>query len=441
MRFDTSMLLHIPIALCDTLVLSIFLKRFLGKRKDSEQIYIITYLIYFITNVTLSILYPDIIVVYSVVSCLIIPYILYNGTRVQRIFCGGLLTAYLFVTEIATLMAFSFFSKNTFAENADNSVLFYSGAFVSKAIMFVIAFFISIRRKTSLSPVPFYYHLLLLFIIYICVGLSYVNVILVNLSGEPVTIYHLLSEIAIIMMSILVFFVFERFQIFAEHEEHTAIIEQHLSHDESRFYQINAKNDELNGLRHDLVNHLTSIRGLTFEKQYDKLIDYLDEYLPKALGVLLDSITGNPSVDVLLSEKIAVAENENIDIKLNIKTSLDISVSPVHLNIIVGNALDNAIEACRKLPDYTARYIIFDIKTENEVLGLRVVNSSLPVKIVAHELPRTDKDDKNHHGMGLNIVKQLIDRYGGSMRCSYENGEFIFYMRISNSNLIRNAAD
>jgi len=425
-----SILLSIAIASIDAFTFALFFERFLGRKYGSGRLYFIVYFLYLALNVCLSMLYMEVIAAFSVISCFGISYSLYSGTRTQRIFCGGLLTAYLFVSEIATMLALSFFFEYALVDVASNALVFYAGAFVSKTVAIGIAVFISSNRLKPLTPVPHYYHMLLLAITYICVGLSYAVFFFVNQSDAPATAIHVLSELAVFVLSILVYFVFENFQKYAEQETYTTVLIQQLSHDERRFRLIDSQISEIRGLKHDLTNHLMCIRRLSNDQQFENLSDYLDEYLPKAEDVVTKLYTGIPGLDSVLSEKTAIAEYGNIRVDINIEVPLEFSFSPVHLNIILGNALDNAIEACNKLPNHHNRYISLDMKTDCDWLDIRMVNSSLPVKIVPGGLPLTDKADKAHHGMGLSIINQLVCRNDGAMLCRIEDEEFVLLVRI-----------
>jgi len=116
------------------------------------------------------------------------------------------------------------------------------------------------------------------------------------------------------------------------------------------------------------------------------------------------------------------------------KTSklLEVCINPYHLNIILSNALDNALEACRKLPEREDRYIVLGLKNEDDSLCIRVINSSPPTKISNGGLPATTKDDKQHHGIGLSTVKRVAEQYDGVILCTYENSVFTLYVKIIN---------
>ena len=427
---DAISLIHIPIAMLDTLTLALFFRRFLGRKFGSTSLYAIVYIAYFLLNTALSIYFPGLIVYYSLACNFVISFILYSGTKMQRVFCSGLLTAYLFVSEILTMIAFSFIYGVAPAINAASPVWYYSGAFVSKVMAMAITLLVSSRRKTELSATPYYYYIHLLIITYGCVGLSFFDFILVGQSGDPATVFHLLSEVVIAALSVLVFFVFRKFQEYAERDAYTASMERQLTRDEQMFRAMDDQTSEIRNIKHDAANVLTSIREMSARKKYDELDRYLGQVIQTNIDILSQSFTGIPSIDALLSQKVSVAESEGIIATINVGALPMLTINPVHLNMIFGNALDNAIEACRKLPEGAARYITLNIEAVRDWLYLRAVNSSLPVKFGSGGLPATDKADKLHHGLGLNIVKRLSERYGGTLLCDYEDGKFTLMAQI-----------
>jgi sensor histidine kinase regulating citrate/malate metabolism len=73
------------------------------------------------------------------------------------------------------------------------------------------------------------------------------------------------------------------------------------------------------------------------------------------------------------------------------------------------------------------------LKTEDANLCIRVINPSPPVDIPNSELPDTSKGDRQHHGLGLSTIKRIAQQYGGSVLCTYDNGEFTLYVQMINS--------
>jgi sensor histidine kinase regulating citrate/malate metabolism len=86
--------------------------------------------------------------------------------------------------------------------------------------------------------------------------------------------------------------------------------------------------------------------------------------------------------------------------------------------------LDNAIEACRKLPGDHERVIDIQAKFKNARLTIRIANSSAPVQIV-NNLSTSTKKDKLLHGFGLINIQKTVHDNGGNAVIQYEDGMFI----------------
>ena len=101
--------------------------------------------------------------------------------------------------------------------------------------------------------------------------------------------------------------------------------------------------------RHDYHNHIQSIKAMIAMQKFAELEGYLS-----MLESDLDSIdiairTGNVGLDAILSSKVSIARKNNINVSCTAKVPENLTVSDVHLCAIVGNLLDNAIEACEKI--------------------------------------------------------------------------------------------
>jgi signal transduction histidine kinase len=435
MPFEITQLLQLPIVLLETVIFAMFFSKFLGKHYRSKLLYITVYAVYFAVNSLTSILTPTVAAYITVSVCFVLPLVLYSGTRMQRIIGGGLLAAYMFVSECLTMVATSFGLGYPALDIAANNAAFYIGGYASKVIQLLLTLAVAHNRRANLSNSSDRYYLTLVIIVWICAGLSYVDMLIVIQSGKSAGLLHLISEIAVAVLSVLTFYIFERLLLNSARETHSAVIEQQLVNSELRFNLIDRQIGEIREIKHDMANHLTSIRKLLNERQLEDAESYLDEYLSGTVSTLNRTITGRSSVDALLSEKIGLAEREGIVIEMRAAKLADVQINAVHLNIILSNMLDNAIEACRKLQEVSAHYIVLGLKTEYGKLYIRVSNSSLPVETLNDGLPMTDKSDKTRHGLGLHTVKRLAEQYEGSLLCSYSYGEFIAFVQMSNKSI------
>ena len=93
------------------------------------------------------------------------------------------------------------------------------------------------------------------------------------------------------------------------------------------------------------------------------------------------------------------------------------------------NALDNAIDAVRKIQNKDDRFIFVSVKKTNNIVCLHVENSYDGKEIILENgLPLTSQDDKTSHGFGVRSIKRIVDKYKGFMNINYANN--VFYLDV-----------
>ena len=183
---------------------------------------------------------------------------------------------------------------------------------------------------------------------------------------------------------------------------------------------------ELRRMRHDMKNHLSGILGMVNAGQTKEAGDYIQKMLDDGIGTDADEIshTGNIVVDSLVNHKYALAQKDGIQFEARVFIPSVLPFQSGHLAIIFGNLLENALEACRKLPQ-EQRYIILAATYIKEMLQICIKNGS-PGKLKKDSSGRylTTKKDTGCHGIGLASVEQALADYDGELFTQYENGEF-----------------
>lgn len=175
--------------------------------------------------------------------------------------------------------------------------------------------------------------------------------------------------------------------------------------------------------RHDYHNHMQSIKAMLEMGKKDELSDYLDN-LEKDLDSIDIAIrTGNVGLDAILSSKVSIARKNNIEVNCTAKVPSELSVPDVHLCAIVGNLMDNAIEACEKIPAETApRFIRIYIGLFKSQLYISVTNSTKEKK--RRRLAELVTCKLGEHGFGLRRIDRLAERYDGYVNRKNEPGVF-----------------
>lgn len=175
--------------------------------------------------------------------------------------------------------------------------------------------------------------------------------------------------------------------------------------------------------RHDYHNHMQSIKALLEMGKKKELSDYLDN-LEKDLDSIDIAIrTGNVGLDAILSSKVSIARKNNIDVNCTAKVPSELKITDVHLCAIVGNLMDNAIEACEKISEGAApRFIRIYIGLFKSQLYISVSNSTCEKH--RRRLSELVTSKLGEHGFGLRRIDKLAEKYDGYVNRKNEPGIF-----------------
>ena len=234
-----------------------------------------------------------------------------------------------------------------------------------------------------------------------------------------ISVLYLISNIAIIMT------------VFKIIKNNKIIYEQKLINEknamEYRYYlKVEDNSDRIRRLYHDMKNHLLCISSLC---DNDDAKDYV-----KNLNLELDSVadtfnTGNKILDIILSEKKTICNEHNIEFKIYSDFSNTGFIDMLDICVIFGNALDNAIDACKKV-ESGKRIITINTMIKKGLCIINIKNSK--VNKIFHNKNKiiTDKKDKFLHGIGLNNIKEAVNKYDGDMSTNFNDNEFIITIVI-----------
>ena len=180
---------------------------------------------------------------------------------------------------------------------------------------------------------------------------------------------------------------------------------------------------QMRGWRHDYHNHIQTMKAHILAEQTDGLLDYLDNLNDDLLTVDTIVKTGNIMIDAILNSKLSLAKSRNININAKAIVPNQLNISEVDLCVIVGNLIDNAMEACLKQENEADRFIRVYIGILKGQLYISVSNS------VAG---RTNKKEGGYissktsptHGFGLMRIDKIAAKYAGFVNRQDEEGVF-----------------
>ncbi len=176
-------------------------------------------------------------------------------------------------------------------------------------------------------------------------------------------------------------------------------------------------------LRHDMANHMMAIDGLLKEGKFGRAEEYINS-LKSSPGMLsMKRWCSNDIINSLLAGKSAVMESSNISYNFKVSLPDNLPIEGLDICSLIGNALDNAIEASLKL-NPEDRHISLNLIVQRGMFILNSVNSTPPVQGTKNGRFLTSKSDKSMHGFGLENMRFIADKYCGTMEIQTENNKF-----------------
>ncbi len=177
------------------------------------------------------------------------------------------------------------------------------------------------------------------------------------------------------------------------------------------------------GWRHDYRHHIQTMKAhlaLGELEELDRYLDELDEDLNTVDTVIK---TGNVMMDAILNSKISLAKRRDIAVEADAYVPKELPLSEVDMSLIIGNLLDNAMEACESVAEKKDRFIRIYIDMIKGQLYIYVMNSmGGRVKKVGNVYFTTKRG--GYHGFGLGRIDRVIRKYEGYLKRQHEEGVF-----------------
>lgn len=202
-----------------------------------------------------------------------------------------------------------------------------------------------------------------------------------------------------------------------------------LSYQKSYYEEIEKNQQTVRKLRHDMKNHLNIIGMLIADEKTPEAKNYLTE-LNQEFAVTAKTYCSNEVVNAVLNNKEQSAAEAQIRCEFQIDLAEDPQMEDIDLCALLSNTLDNAIEACRKIPEASERFLSVKARCQKGFFSYKVVNSKANEVTEENGCFVTSKKDAGLHGIGLKNVKQIAAKYEGYVEVSYDEHSFTVVVMI-----------
>ena len=180
--------------------------------------------------------------------------------------------------------------------------------------------------------------------------------------------------------------------------------------------------ESLRKFRHDYKSHLFCMDTLLTAGKYEELHEYLVSlHQYQYEGIHLRSFVEDPSLNIILNQKVTIAEKYGIRFETDIVLPSVGKISISDLNSLLVNLCDNAIEACATLPNAVISLAIHKIKA---YLMLEITNTCATDVQKTNPKFLTSKSNPEFHGMGIKIIKSIAEKYHGQYEISSSENSF-----------------
>lgn len=208
--------------------------------------------------------------------------------------------------------------------------------------------------------------------------------------------------------------------VLARHEE----LEQakRLGEVQAVYYQsLQREQAGVRTLKHDLHNHVAAVQSLLEQGKQKEAEQYLASLSRSPALAPSVRICENEVANAVLGSKAAIMRENNLQTDWEVALPAALPLSQVDLCALLGNTLDNAIEAAAQAED---KHILMRARADKGMLMLRVENAYNALIPTGDGAFATTKKDKRTHGLGLAGIREIVERNGGSLEVQARNGTF-----------------
>ena len=189
------------------------------------------------------------------------------------------------------------------------------------------------------------------------------------------------------------------------------------------YSSLSAQINEVRAIRHDFHHFVRVLEVLLREKRYTELDKFLTEYAVKTETQPLPVFCNNIVINSVLGYYSNRFNERDIPLQCICVIPEQLWVSDSDLCVVLGNALENALEACEKLKKNIERFVNVEIRIVNDYLLIKIINTfNGELKQSGNSFLSTKKG--LYHGIGLQNIKKVVDSYNGYVKTEHNNTIF-----------------
>lgn len=392
-----------------------FIRLFFAERIFSSRVELCSYTVYFVLNSSIYLLFDSSFL--NLINNIVFMFLLtfnYKGSLFLRFVATFLLYVISFLVE-----SIGYFLLKELGVHITQGKLLLV-LFVSTILLYFIFLLIQnlkyIKENYEISTLHW------ILVICLPLGSIYLALMIMEEQFSQYPFQKMISAVILLLLNFFVFYLFDyvkksnkdRIERKIMQVQHEAYVRQ--------FDLMRESEIQIRMLRHDMKNHIISIQTLVKEERFEELQKYLNTFTELIVGKNNSIQSGNVVIDNIVNEKFLCATSKNIYFKHLFLVPEQLDISTFDLTVILGNLLDNAIEAAEQCTDHKKIYC--EVRVHKNLLLIRIVNTYSHTLKIRNGIYLTTKSQKNNHGYGLKSVKKMIEKYNGTLEISQQEHKF-----------------
>lgn len=393
-----------------------FMGTFFDRKETNKKIELTSYIGYFVI-VSIVYLFVNIPIITLLCNVLLFFTLTFNykGTIKTRLLAAMIM--YTILMSVESIVAFFLgLIQNDISKGYNSVILLVIIKLVSYIVVLIMGNLKNIKRNNDI-PGTYWISIFL-----IPIGSLFITYAIFEMSYGKRNMELLISIIILFTVNILVFFLYDTLLKEYENRIERLLLKQQNEYYIKQFEIMDQVWKSTRVQRHDMKNHFLALQGYLEKENTDKALVYINQLVESTSFDKEIARSGNVDVDSILNYKINEAKNKGIDVALKLEIPMHMNIRSVDMVVILGNLLDNAIDATSKLRK--DKRIRMELIYKKNVLFISERNTFNGYVAKEGTTLLTTHKDKDNHGIGLNNIHKVLKAYDGEMEISYTGHEF-----------------
>lgn len=398
-----------------------------GKKANLAYILFVAILFLELSFVNFMVPFEGIGIIISILIIYIYSLLNLKGTFMQKMFWSIFVMLLIMgITTVVLSIEGCIIGKGYLALVIQKDLYRFVGVVVIQIVLFYLTrFMIKRTKKDSTYSLKWNEWFVLLIIPVISIfTMSFVSLIIINIEDQLSPMQHIfsiLSILGILMTNSLVYVLYVNMQKDHAKQLEYSILQQAFKSQEKSVEETKILYQSVRSIRHDLKQHFQVALTMLHSGKINEAVDYMEKYNDTVLDVISNKVfCDNDVVNYIINSKSKICSDRHIKIYIYIANEIP-EFSDLDLCVLLGNALDNAIEG---VSGEGNNEIYLELRNVDNFFMISVKNTIINSVLEDNPNLISTKNEKEVHGLGILSMKEVVQKYNGSIEFYESDNKF-----------------